>query len=286
VVGAGFFGATFARQAAEKGKKVLIVEKNNYIGGHAQTEKKEGIVVHTHGPHLFHTNNKRVWEFVNRFAEFNQYQHKVKARYKGKIYSLPFNLNTFYELWGISTPGEARQKLKSEQVKIENPKNLEEWALSQIGPTLYHAFVYGYTKKHWGREPKSLPQSIIQRIPIRYTFDDTYHNHRYRGIPIEGYTHLIENIIDGIDIQLNTDFLELKKWKKIAKKLVFSGSIDDLFGRMYGTLEYRSLQHKTTVVDNDHQGISQMNYPEEAVPYTRIVEHKHFRPNSQHNIPK
>jgi UDP-galactopyranose mutase len=277
VVGAGFFGAVFARAMAEKGKKVLIVEKSRYIGGLAYTKEVDGILAHVHGPHLFNTNNKQVWDYVNKFAEFDQYQHKVKARNQGKIYSLPFNMNTFYEMWGVTTPGEARQKIKQQRVKIENPKNLEEWALSQIGPDLYHGLVYGYSKKQWGREPKRLPKFILQRIPLRFTWNDSYHEKRYRGLPVKGYTHLIENIIDGIEIKLNTDFFEIQNWKKLAKRLVFSGSIDDLFQHKYGPLEYRSLEHKTTVVDGDHQGISQMNYPDPNVPYTRIIEHKHFR---------
>jgi len=284
VCGAGLYGSTFARTAAEAGQKVLLVEKNPYVSGHTFTKTIEGIPVHVYGPHYFHTNSKKIWDWVTQFGEFNTYQAKVKAMHQGNIYSLPFNMMTFYQMWGCVTPGEARQKIKEQQVKIESPRTLEEFALSEIGRDLYNVFVYGYSKKQWGREPKNLPASIIRRIPVRYTYNDNYHRARHAGVPIRGYTHLVENIIDhpNIELQLNTDFFDVPKWQRLAKKLVYSGPVDQLFDYQYGKLEYRSLEFKHVVADSeDFQGAGQVNYTEDGVPYTRISEHKHFYPEAK-----
>jgi UDP-galactopyranose mutase len=234
--------------------------------------------VHIYGPHLFHTNSKKVWDYVNEFTEFNQYQHRVKAQYKGKVFDLPFNLSTFNQFWGVTTPDEAYNKLRQKRVKIENPQNLEEMALSQVGEEIYHTLIYGYTKKQWGREPRKLPASIIKRLPIRFYYDTNYKHDAYQGVPVKGFTHLIENMLDEklIDVKLETDFFDIKNWESVAKKLVYSGPIDTFFNYEYGALEYRSLRFQTTTKNGDFQGIGQMNHTEDTIPYTRIIEHKHF----------
>lgn len=275
IVGTGLFGAVFGRKMHESGKKVLFAEKRNDVGGNIRTQTIEGIQVHLYGPHLFHTNNKEVWIFLNRFAEFNQYQHRPKAFYKGKIYSLPFNMNTFHQLWGVVTPQEAKEKIDSQRVKIDNPSNLEELVLSQVGSDIYETLIYGYTKKQWQREPRELPTSIIKRLPYRMTYDDRYFGDKYQGVPIHGYSRMVENILDGLEIKLRVDFKDIN-WRNYAKKLVFSGSIDEFFNYKFGTLEYRSLRFDTKIVDGNFQGASQINYTDFDVPYTRIVEHKHF----------
>jgi len=277
VVGAGLFGSVFAREMTEAGKKVLIIDKRDHIGGNAHTKNEHGIQVHVYGPHIFHTNNQRIWDYVNRFAEFNHYQHKGRAFYKGKIYSLPFNMNTFYQLWGCISPEDAEEELKKQLLPVKNPQNLEEWALSKVGRDIYQKLIYGYTKKQWQRFPKELPASIIKRLPIRMIYDDNYFNDPFQGIPKKGYTHMIGNIIDGIDVKLNEDFFERKKhWKKIAKKLVYSGPIDQFFKCKYGWLNYRSLKFENEIVDGNFQGCSVVNYTDKDVPWTRIVEHQHF----------
>lgn len=277
VIGSGLYGSVFARQMAEAGRSVLILEKQKTLGGNVHTEHVEGIEVHSHGPHIFHTNSPHVWKFVNRFTNFRQYQHKVKATYKGKIFSLPFNLMTYYQMWGVTTPQEAEEHLNRQKTHYDHhPRNLEEWALSQIGPDLYNTFVYGYTKKQWKRDPKDLPSSIIRRIPVRLTFEDNYYNDAYQGIPVKGYSHLIEQLIDGIEVRCNADFFDIGDWRRIARKLVYSGSIDEFYGNELGVLEYRGLRFENKILDGDFQGVSQMNYTDEAVPYTRIVEHQHF----------
>lgn len=276
IVGAGLFGCVFAERVKNRGEKVLILEKRPHVAGNIYTYEKEKIQVHAYGPHLFHTNNKTIWEYVNKFAKFNNYQHKVKANYKSKIYSLPFNLTTYNQLWGVTTPQDAIEKINREKIPIENPSNLEEWALSKLGPEIYHTFIYGYTTKQWKKNPKELPSAIIKRLPLRFTYNDNYYNDTFQGVPYDGYTHMIENMIDGVDIKTNTDFFEIKDWKKIAKNLVYTGPIDRLFNYEYGQLEYLTLKFDHKVVDGDFQGCGQVNYTEEAVPHTRIVEHKHF----------
>jgi UDP-galactopyranose mutase len=286
VVGAGLFGSVFARTVADLGHKCRVIDKKPHIGGNCYTKEIEGIIVHEYGPHLYHTNNKKLWDYVNQFAEFNTYKHKVKATYQGKIYSLPFNMQTYYELWGCETPDQAKRELSSRKVPIKDPQNLEEWALSQVGEEIYHKLIYGYTKKQWMREPKELPAFIIKRLPLRLTFNDEYYNnHRYQGVPIKGFTHMIENILDhpNIKVDLNVDFFDKldKCWQRYDHKLVYSGPIDRFFNYEYGELEYRTLRFRSKILDGDFQGIGQMNYTDETVPYTRIIEHKHF--TSQEN---
>lgn len=277
VIGAGLYGAVFARKMIEAGRKVLVLEQRSHLGGNVYTKLDNDIVLHFYGPHLFHTASKEIWDYVNRFAKFNHYQHRVKANYQGKIYSLPFNLMTYYQMWGCTSPAEARVELQKQIVPIPNPKNLEEWAISHVGTEIYDKLIYGYTKKQWARDPKELPASLIRRLPLRMTFDDNYFGDPYQGVPIDGYTPLVENILDGIDVKLGEDYFDLQDWRTIANKLVYSGPIDQFFGCELGPLEYRGLAFKNEVVEGDFQGIGQMNYTDTNVPWTRIVEHKHFR---------
>ncbi len=274
VVGSGIFGSVFAREMVEAGRSVLILEKRKHIGGNIYTKNNAGIQIHCYGPHLFHTSNKVVWDYVNRFSEFNQYQHKVKANYNGKLYSLPFNMNTFYELWGCTLPSDAQRIIESQRVKIESPANLEEYALSVLGSDIYEKLIYGFVKKSWFREPKELPAAILKRLPIRYTYDDNYFDDRYQGVPVHGYTPLIQNIIDTIPVR-HDDFFSVQ-WQNIANKLIYTGCIDEFFNYEFGDLEYRTLEFTHETVEGNHQGIGQMNYTAEAVPYVRVVEHKHF----------
>jgi UDP-galactopyranose mutase len=274
VAGAGLYGSVFGRTVAEQGRKVLVIDRRAHPGGNIWSYELEGIQVHSYGPHAFHTNSPEIWNYVNRFAEFNGYRHKVKANFRGKIYSLPFNMATFHQFWGVTTPAEAQKVLKRKQRKIEKPRNMEEWAVANVGREIYESLIYGYTKKQWRREPKDLPASILRRIPVRFDWNDDYHNDAYQGVPIKGYGHLIENVLDGLDFK---NLTELESgWEKYAKKLVYSGSLDELFGYKHGLLEYRSLDFLTEIVDGDFQGCTQMNYTSDDVPYTRIVEAKHF----------
>ena len=282
IIGAGLYGTVFARCVAEMGKKVLIVEKRKHIGGNCYTEKIEGINVHVYGPHIFHTNNKKIWDYVNKFTNFTNYEHHVKVNFKNKIYSFPINLMTLYEVWGVSTPTEAEKKLREHRLKIKNPKNLEEWILSKVGKELYEIFIEGYTAKQWSRSPKELPCSIIKRLPIRLNYDERYFNDVYQGVPKDGYTIMFENMIDhkNIRIQTNLDFFENKNIKKSCKNIVFTGKIDQYYDYTYGHLDYRSLNFETKILSGDFQGNSVINYTEEKVPYTRIVEHKHLERKS------
>lgn len=274
VVGCGLFGSVFSNIVADKGNKVLLIDKRNHIAGNCYTEKIEGIEVHKYGPHIFHTNSKDIWDYVNRFAEFNNFVLNTKAKYDDKIYSLPINMNTFYELWGVTKPADAIKILEKSKIRIENPKNLEEYALSQLGTEIYEKFFYGYTKKQWGTEPKNLPASIIKRLPIRYTYDNNYFNDKYQGIPIGGYTRMVGNMIDhpNIEVKLGTEF----NWEGLARNTVYTGGIDTLFNYSLGELEYRSLRFETAVKDGDIQGCAVLNHTEAYVPYTRTIEHKHF----------
>jgi len=276
IVGAGLFGATFAHEVSRHGLKCLVIDRRNHVGGNCHTELVEGIQVHQFGPHCFHTNSKSIWEFVNRFAEFNNYQHRVKAISGGKVYSLPFNMQTFYELWGTTTPQEAMAEIDRQRVSIQRPTNLEEWALSQVGRDIYDKLIYGYTKKQWFRDPKELPAAIIRRLPLRFTYDDRYHRSNYSGVPIQGFTHMVENMLDSVEVRLRADFTDIRNWRNVARNLVYSGSIDQFFNYEFGYLEHVTLQFDTQIVDGDFQGIAQINYSDESVPYTRIVEHKHF----------
>jgi UDP-galactopyranose mutase len=278
IVGSGLFGSTFAQQAKEAGYKCLIIDKRPHNGGNVYSESINGINVHKYGPHIFHTSDDRIWEYVNRFTKFNNFVNRPKVNYKGELYSFPINLFTLYQLFGIKTPEEASGFLESIKVHSNSPKNLEEWILSQVGEEIYKKFIYGYTKKQWGRDPKELPSSIIRRLPIRLTFDDNYFDDKYQGIPIGGYTKMIENMQEGIEIRLGVDFFDdRKKFEDESKTIVFTGAIDEFFNYQYGPLEYRSLRFETEELNiSDYQGNALINYTEEEIPYTRICEHKHF----------
>lgn len=273
IVGAGIYGCTVARCLTDLGKKCVIVEKRDHIGGNCYSENISGINVHRYGPHCFHTNNKTVWDFLNRFTQFNNYRHVVKANVSGKVYSLPLNMNTFNQVWGLVTPDEIINKLNQVKIPIHHPNNLEEWMLSQVGEEIYHLFFKGYTEKQWNKSAKDLPASIIKRLPIRLTYDDSYHNAKYQGIPVDGWTTMFERMLEGIEVILGVDFMK-EKWD--AKQIVYSGEIDKLFDMRFGALEYRSLRFENKVLDGGYQGTAQVNYTGKDVPFTRIVEHKHF----------
>lgn len=278
IVGSGLFGATFANLANSADKSCLIIEKRKHIAGNSYTENIQNINVHKYGPHIFHTSNKKIWDYVNKFAKFNNYINRPKVKYKDKLYSFPINLFTLYQIWGCTTPIAAQQKLDSVKLKIDDPQNLEEYILSQIGEELYQTFVYGYTKKQWGTEPKNLPTSIIKRLPIRLNFDDNYFNDVYQGIPIDGYTKMVENMIKNIPIELDVDFIDdVDYWNKKGTTVVYTGAIDELFLYTHGELKYRSLKFETEILNtNDFQGNAIINYTDENIPHTRITEHKHF----------
>jgi UDP-galactopyranose mutase len=285
IVGSGLFGAVFARKMVESGRDVLIIDRRDHIGGNVFTQEKDGVVIHRYGPHLFHTASKPIWDYVNRFAEFNSYQHRVKAVFDGKIYSLPFNLMTYHQLWGCTTPAEAKECLDRQIIPIEHPKNLEEWAVSHVGRDIYDKLIYGYTWKQWQRDPKELPASIIRRLPLRMTYNDNYYDDVYQGVPEHGYTGLVENIINDIPLKLGEDFFEIQNWRNLAHKLVYSGPIDQFFNFNHGHLEYRTLRFEDEIVEGDFQGTGQVNYTDVNVPWTRIVEHKHFRfTKSNHSV--
>lgn len=280
VVGSGLFGSIIAHKARLKKKKVLVIDKRGHIGGNCHTSKTDGIDVHVYGPHIFHTSNQKVWDFVNQFTKFNRFSYRPKVNFKGKIYSFPINLMTLNQLWGVTTPEEARSKLDSVKIHCDSPRNLEEWILSQVGQEVYETFIYGYTKKQWMRDPKDLPASIIKRIPIRLTYDDDYFDDTYQGIPIGGYTQIFENMLEGCDIGLGEDFFAKRNyWESIARQVVFTGRIDEYFGFCNGALEYRTLNFDHFKGTGDFQGNAVINYTEETVPHTRITEHKHFQLN-------
>jgi UDP-galactopyranose mutase len=279
VVGCGMFGAVFARRAAEAGRRVLIVDRRRHVAGNCYTERVEGIQVHRYGPHIFHTEDARVWRFVNRFAEFNHYRHHGRVRHRGRTFSFPINLLTLSQVWGVHTPAEAERKLAEVRVPCKTPRNLRDWILAQVGEELYEIFVRGYTAKQWGRDPSELPASIIRRIPIRQTYDDRYFGDRFQGIPIGGYTLLFENLLDHekIKVELGCDYFEhAGDLIRQSSKTVYTGKIDEFFDYRFGELEYRSLKFETEVLDGDFQGASVVNYTDQSVPYTRITEHKHF----------
>lgn len=285
IVGAGLFGSIFAHEANKLGKKCLIIDKRNHIGGNVYTENIEGINFHKYGAHIFHTSNKEVWDYINKFAEFNRYTNSPVARYKDEVYNLPFNMNTFNKLWGVVTPKEAQDKIAEElkECNIEEPKNLEEQAIKLIGKTIYEKLIKGYTEKQWGKRAEELPAFIIKRLPVRFTYDNNYFNDKYQGIPIGGYTKIIENMLHGIDVKLETDFFENRaELEKIANKIVFTGMIDKFYDYKFGELEYRSLKFETEILEEvNHQGNAVVNYTEYEVPYTRIIEHKHFEYGTQ-----
>lgn len=285
IVGSGLFGAVFAYEAKKAGKKCLVVEKRGHIGGNIYTREVEGIQVHQYGAHIFHTSNKRVWEYMQNFAEFNRYTNSPVAYYKGEIYNMPFNMNTFNKMWGVVTPKEAKAKIE-EQIRmygVETPKNLEEQAINLVGKDIYEKLVKGYTEKQWGRRATELPPEIIKRLPVRLIYDNNYFNDLYQGIPIGGYTKIIEKMLDGIEVRLNTDYLENKaELDSLCEKVIYTGPVDAYFDYKFGELEYRSVRFETEILDEDnYQGNAVVNYTEYEVPYTRIIEHKHFEFGTQ-----
>lgn len=279
IIGSGLFGSVFARQAADAGKKVLVIDKRPNIAGNVYTEKVEGINFHKYGAHIFHTNNTEVWNYVNRFATFNRFTNSPVANYKGELYSMPFNMYTFNKMWGVVTPEEAADKIEEQKKEITGePQNLEEQAISLVGRDIYEKLVKGYTEKQWGRDCKELPAFIIKRLPVRLTFDNNYFNALYQGIPIGGYTKLVENLLEGIEVRLNEDYLEDKaKWNAMAEKVVYTGAIDAYFDYALGNLEYRSVRFENEILDvPNFQGNAAVNYTDKETPWTRIIEHKWF----------
>lgn len=280
IVGAGLFGAVFAHEAHKKGRTCLVIDKRNNIGGNIYTEITEGINVHKYGAHIFHTSDKQIWDYVNRFAEFNNYINSPVAVYKDELYNLPFNMNTFSRMWNIRTPEQAREIIASQiaDLGITEPHNLEEQALSLVGRDVYEKLIKGYTEKQWGRDCRELPAFIIKRLPLRFVYDNNYFNDRYQGIPIGGYTAIIEKMLEGIDVRTGTDYFDfIRDNKDIARKTIFTGMIDEYYGYCYGPLQYRSVRFETEVLDcENYQGNAVVNYTDREVPYTRIIEHKHF----------
>lgn len=287
IVGSGLYGAVFAFEAKKRGKKCLVIEKRGHIAGNIYCEEIQGIQVHKYGAHIFHTSDKNIWDYVNQFAEFNNYINSPIAKYKDELYNLPFNMNTFSKMWGISTPQEAKDIINNQikELNITNPQNLEEQALSLVGTDVYEKLIKGYTEKQWGRECRELPAFIIKRLPLRFIYDNNYFNDRYQGIPVGGYTKIIEKMLDGIEVQLNTDYLVNKdELDKIADKIIYTGMIDQYFDYKLGILEYRSVRFEIEELDiENYQGNAVVNYTERAVPYTRIIEHKHFEFGKQPN---
>lgn len=285
IVGAGLFGSIFAREATKRGKKCLVIEKRDHIGGNCYTQNVEGINVHKYGAHIFHTSNKVVWDYIQQFAEFNRFTNSPVARYKDELYSLPFNMLTFNKMWGVITPQEAEAKIKEQIAKenITDPKNLEEQAISLVGRDIYEKLIKGYTEKQWGRKCTELPAFIIKRLPVRYTYDNNYFYDTYQGIPIGGYTGIFERMLEGIEVKLGVDFFaEREHYESLAEKIVFTGMIDEYFGYQFGKLEYRSLRFDNEVLNiPNYQGNAVVNYTEAEVPYTRIIEHKHFEYGTQ-----
>ncbi len=280
VVGAGLYGAVFAYEAKKKGKTCLVIDKRDHIAGNIYCENVSGINVHKYGAHIFHTSDKKIWEYVNQFAEFNNYINSPVARYKNELYNLPFNMNTFSKMWNIATPQEAKDIIASQiaDLNITEPKNLEEQALSLVGKDVYEKLIKGYTEKQWGRDCKDLPSFIIKRLPLRFIYDNNYFNDRYQGIPIGGYTKIIEKMLDGIEVRLNTNYLDNREeFDAMADKIVYTGMIDQFYDYKLGVLEYRSVRFETEELPmENYQGNAVVNYTEREVPYTRIIEHKHF----------
>ena len=279
IVGSGVFGAVFANQAVSCGKKVLVVEKRSHIGGNVYTEKSDGIIVHKYGPHIFHTSNEEVWNYINQFADFNSFVNMPKANYKGEIYSLPFNMNTFEEMWGVTEPAEAQAIITSQQSSVTGePKNLEEKAISLVGKDIFEKLIKGYTEKQWGKECSQLPATIIERIPVRFTYDNNYFSDQYQGIPVGGYTPIIEKMLDGAEVKTDTDyFSDRQMYDQIADTIIFTGPIDAFFEYKLGHLEYRTIEYQTEHLDiNDYQHNAVVNYTDNETPYTRIIEHKWF----------
>ena len=285
IVGAGLYGAVFAREAKKAGKSCLVIDKRDHIAGNIYTQEMEGIQVHRYGAHIFHTNNRQVWEYLGQFAEFNRYTNSPVANYKGEIYNMPFNMNTFNKLWGVITPAQAKAKIQEQRAAagITEPKNLEEQAISLVGTDIYEKLVKGYTEKQWGRPCSQLPAFIIQRLPVRFVYDNNYFNALYQGVPVGGYTAMVQRMLEGIQVRLGQDYLADKAgWDAQAQKVVYTGPIDAYFGSCYGPLEYRSVRFETEVLDTpNYQGNAVVNYTDAETPYTRIIEHKHFEFGTQ-----
>lgn len=287
IVGSGLFGSTYAYFARKNGRRCLVIDRRPHLGGNLYCEETEGINVHKYGAHIFHTSNKEVWDFVNSIVEFNRYTNSPVANYQGRLYNLPFNMNTFYQMWGVKTPEEARAKIEEQKAEAlarmhasgaEEPRNLEEQALILIGEDIYERLIKGYTEKQWGRKCSELPAFIIKRLPVRFVFDNNYFNDTYQGIPIGGYNKLIEGLLEGVETRTNTDFFaDRTYWESIADKIVFTGKLDEFYGYRFGKLEYRTVRFEEEVYDcANYQGNAVVNYTESQVPYTRIIEHKHF----------
>ena len=291
IVGSGLYGATFAYLAKKSGKKCLVIDKRPHSGGNIFCEDVDGIHVHKYGAHIFHTSNKKVWDFVNSFVSFNRYTNSPVANYHGKLFNLPFNMNTFYQMWGVTSPSQAKEKIEEQKKKagIKEAKNLEEQAISLVGEDIYRSLVKEYTEKQWGRDCKELPAFIIKRLPVRFTFDNNYFNDSYQGIPIGGYNKLTEGLLEGIEVKTETDFFENREYfESIADKIVFTGKIDEYYNFCYGKLEYRTVRFETEELDvQNYQGNAVVNYTSHEVPWTRIIEHKHFEPeNPAYSIEK
>lgn len=287
IVGSGLFGATFAHLATKQGKRCLVIEKRSHLGGNIFCENIAGINVHKYGAHIFHTNNKKVWDFVNSIVEFNRYTNCPVANYKGKLFNLPFNMNTFYQMWGVTTPAEAAAMVASQKADaishmqsegVSEPRNLEEQAQMLVGRDIYECLIKGYTEKQWGRKCEDLPAFIIRRLPVRYVFDNNYFNDKYQGIPIGGYNKLVEGLLDGVECRTQVDFFDNREfWESIAKQIIFTGKIDEFYGYRFGKLDYRTVRFEEEILDmSNYQGNAVVNYTEREIPYTRIIEHKHF----------
>lgn len=279
IVGAGLYGAVFAYELKKKGKKCLVLEKRPHVGGNVYTELTEGINVHKYGAHIFHTNNKKIWEYINQFAYFNNYRNSPLANYNGELYNLPFNMNTFYKMWGKSKPSEVQDIIENQRQEVlDEPKNLEEQAISLVGRDVYGKLIKGYTEKQWGRACIDLPTFLIKRLPVRFTYDNNYFNDRYQGIPIGGYTSIINKMLESSEVRLGIDYLDdREKWNQLAERIIYTGCIDAYFNFEYGELEYRSVSFNTEIMNTqNYQGVAVVNYTDKKIPYTRIIEHKHF----------
>ena len=299
IVGSGLYGATFANLAKKKGKKCLVIDKRPHLGGNVYCENIEGINVHKYGAHIFHTSNREVWEFVNSIVEFNRYTNSPVANYKGRLFNLPFNMNTFAQMWGVRTPAEAKAKIEEQRAEVAQmlksqgvaePRNLEEQAKMLIGNDIYECLIKGYTEKQWGRKCCELPAFIIKRLPVRFVFDNNYFNDKYQGIPIGGYNKLIEGLLEGVETRTNVDFFASRdEYEKLAEKIVFTGKIDEFYNYQFGKLEYRTVRFENEIIDKpNYQGNAVINYTEAEVPYTRVIEHKHFEMFGEevYNAPK
>lgn len=284
IVGSGLFGAVFAHEMTKRGKKCLVLEKREAVGGNIRCEERDGINVHVYGAHIFHTNNKEVWQYVNQFADFNQYVNSPVANFRGELYNLPFNMNTFHAMWGVTTPVEAAEKIAAQRAEIKGePQNLEEQAISLVGRDIYEKLIQGYTEKQWGRKCTELPAFIIKRLPVRYTYDNNYFNALYQGIPIGGYNKIIDGLLEGIEVKTGVDYNASRaEYEGAARKVVYTGALDEYFAYKLGRLEYRGLKFETErLAQENYQGVAVMNYTAAEVPYTRIIEHKHFEFGTQ-----